>query len=95
LSTLALPFRANCPTNADRFRQIFRDHWDRWCDLRLEDGVPADQRAYVRETVRRMMLCRDADVRVGMIYVTHSFGRDLGFKPHVHLVTPAPTAGAV
>lgn len=34
-------------------------------------------------------------VRVGMIYVTHSFGRDLGFKPHVHLVTPAPTAGAV
>ena len=25
-------------------------------------------------------------VRVGMIYVTHSFGRDLGFKPHVHLV---------
>ena len=25
-------------------------------------------------------------VRVGMIYVTHTFGRDLGFKPHVHLV---------
>jgi hypothetical protein len=34
-------------------------------------------------------------VRVGMLYVTHSFGRDLGFKPHVPLVTPAPTAGAV
>jgi len=27
-------------------------------------------------------------VRVGMIYVTHTFGRDLGFKPHVHLVMP-------
>ncbi len=25
-------------------------------------------------------------VRVGMIYVTHTFGRDLGFKPHVPLV---------
>ncbi len=34
-------------------------------------------------------------VWVGMIYVTHTFGRDLGFKPQVHHVTPAPTAGAV
>ncbi len=24
-------------------------------------------------------------VRVGMIYTPHTFGRDLGFKPHVHL----------
>ena len=53
---LSLPFRANCPTRADLFRQIFRDHFDRWCDLRLEDEVPSDQRAYVRETVQRMML---------------------------------------
>jgi predicted RNA-binding Zn-ribbon protein involved in translation (DUF1610 family) len=176
---LALPFRANCSTRADLFRQIFRDHFDRWCDLRLEDEVPADQRAYVRETVQRMMLCRDPEagyaryecpgcgfdlrvpfscktrfcpscgkvrvdawvngitqdllevphlhltlttddalrpffhadrallndllqvapqavqavlidlytgVRVGMIYTPHTFGRDLGFKPHVHLV---------
>ena len=42
------PFRANCPTRADLFRQIFRDHFDRWCDLRLDDEVPADQRAYAQ-----------------------------------------------
>ena len=30
-----------------------------WCDLRLEDEVPLDQRAYVRKTVERLMLCRD------------------------------------
>jgi hypothetical protein len=41
---LALPFRANCPTNADRFRQVFHDYRDRWCDLRMSDEVPADQR---------------------------------------------------
>ena len=52
---LSLPFRANCPTRADLFRRIFRDHFDRWCDLRLDDEVPADQRAYVRETVQRIM----------------------------------------
>jgi hypothetical protein len=58
---IALPFHANGPTRADLFRQIFRDHFDRWCDLRLEDEVPADQRAYVRETVQRMMVCRDPE----------------------------------
>ena len=26
------------------------------------------------------------DVRIGMVYTVHTFGRDLGFKPHVHLV---------
>ena len=51
-NTLALPLRANCPTRADLFRQIFRDHFDRWCDLRLDDEVPADQRAYVRPAAR-------------------------------------------
>jgi hypothetical protein len=35
------------------------------------------------------------DMRIGMPYTVHTFGRDLGFKPHVHLVTPAPTAGTV
>jgi len=34
-------------------------------------------------------------VRVGLVYTVHTAGRDLGFKPHIHLVTPAPTAGAV
>lgn len=46
------------PTGHDRFRHIFRDHWHTWCDLRLEE-VPADQQAYVRKTVERMILCRD------------------------------------
>jgi hypothetical protein len=166
------------PTAHDRFRRIFREHWDRWCDLYLQ-LVPPDQRAYVRKTVERMILCRDpsagyaryvcpgcgfdrrvpfscktrfcpscgkvkvdhwvADiardlfdvphlhvtltvddllwphfhshrpllklllktaaqavreltqelypgVRIGMIYTLHTGGRDLGFKPHVHLV---------
>ncbi len=167
------------PTAHDRFRQIFRDHWDTWCYLRLEDEVTLDQRAYVRKTVERLMLCRDpsagyaryicpgcgherrvpfscktrfcascgkvrvdnwvADiardlfdvphlhvtltidnllwpifhahrsllkvllktaaqavrelveelhpgVRIGLVYTVHTSGRDLGFKPHVHLV---------
>ena len=52
---LSLPFRANCPTRADLFRQIFRDHFDRWCDLRLDDAVPADQRATVRQTIEVML----------------------------------------
>jgi hypothetical protein len=38
--------RIDYPTGHDRFRQIFRDHWDRWCDLRMEAEVPADQRAF-------------------------------------------------
>jgi hypothetical protein len=25
-------------------------------------------------------------VRIGMVYTVHTYGRDLGFKPHVHLV---------
>ena len=35
--------------------------FDRWCDLRLEDEIPADQRAYVCETVQRMMLWCDPE----------------------------------
>ena len=47
------------PTAHDRFRQIFRNHWDHWCDQRLEAEVPPDQRAYVRKIVQRLMSCRD------------------------------------
>jgi hypothetical protein len=39
--------RLDHPTGHNRFRQIFLDHWDRWCDLRLEDEVPYNQRTYV------------------------------------------------
>jgi hypothetical protein len=46
------------PTAHDRFRQIFREHWHAWCNLRLEE-IPADQQAYARKTVERMILCRD------------------------------------
>jgi hypothetical protein len=46
LPTLALLFRADGPTRADLWRRIFGDHFDPWCDLRLEDEVSADQRAY-------------------------------------------------
>jgi hypothetical protein len=174
-----LPAHPDRFTGHDRFREIFRDHWDRWCALRLEEEVPADQRAYVKEIVHRLLLCRDpsagyaryvcpncqyehcvpfscktrfcpscgkvrvdewvnpiaqdllevshlhltltiddalrpffladrrllkellqvgaqavqevlADlypgVRIRMVYTVHTFGRDLGFKPHVHLV---------
>jgi hypothetical protein len=49
------------PTGHDRFRQIFRDHWERWVDLRMENEVPADQRAYINKTVLRLMLCRDPE----------------------------------
>ena len=49
------------PTGHDRFRKIFLDYWDRYCDLRLTDEVPFDQQAYVRDIVQRMMLCRDPD----------------------------------
>jgi hypothetical protein len=175
-------------TGHNRFCQIFRDHWYLWFDLRMENEVPADQRANVTNIVQRMMLCRDPEggyaryicpgcgfehrvpfscktrfcpscgkvhvdnwvnnitknilevphlhitltipdslrpfflkdrrllkelfrigvqalqevisnlypgMRIGIVYTIHTFGRDLVFKPHVHLVTPAPTAGAV
>ena len=28
------------------------------------------------------------DAHVGLIYTVHTFGRDSGYKPHVHLATP-------
>jgi len=171
--------RPDHPTGHNRFCQIFRDHWYLWCDLRMENEVPADQRANVTNIVQRMMLCRDPEggyaryicpgcgfehrvpfscktrfcpscgkvhvdnwvnniakdtpkvphlhitltipdslrpfflkdrrllkelfrigvqalqkvisdlypgMRIGIIYTIHTFGRDLVFKPHVHLV---------
>ena len=53
--------RPDHPTGHDRFRQIFRDHWEHWVDLRMESEVPADQRAYVSKIVLRLMLCRDPE----------------------------------
>jgi hypothetical protein len=50
--------RLGYPTGHDRFRQIFRDHWEHWVDLRMENEVPVDQRAYVNKIVLRLMLCR-------------------------------------
>ncbi len=166
-------------TGHDRFRKIFLDHWDRYCDLRLADEVPFNQQAYVRDIIQRMLLCRDPDggyarwvcpgcqyehrvpfscktrfcpscgkvrvdnwvnnitkdilevphlhitlttddsfrpffrrdsrllkellrvgaqavqevisdlypgMRIGLVYTAHTAGRDLGYKPHVHLV---------
>jgi Transposase zinc-binding domain/Putative transposase len=166
-------------TAHNRFRQIFRDHWEPWCYYRMEREVPADQRAYLQKTVQRLMFCRDPDggyarylcpgcnfehripfscktrfspscgkvkvdnwvnditkdmlevphlhitlttdhsfrlffrrdsqllkelvqvgaqavpevisdlyprMRIGLVYTVHTAGRDLGYKPHVHLV---------
>jgi hypothetical protein len=53
--------RIGCPTGHKRFRQIFRDHWDLWCDQRMEKEVPFDQRPYVNKIVQRLMLCRDPE----------------------------------
>jgi Transposase zinc-binding domain/Putative transposase len=47
------------------------------------------------QAVREVLEDLYPDLRIGMVYTVHTFGRDLGFKPHVHLVTPAPTAGTV
>ncbi len=47
------------------------------------------------QTVQAVLTALYPGVRVGMICTPHTFGRDLGSKPHVHLATPAPTAGAV
>jgi hypothetical protein len=30
------------PTGHNRFRQIFRDHWESWCYHRMESEVPAE-----------------------------------------------------
>jgi GTP cyclohydrolase II len=53
--------RPDQPTGHDRFRQIFRDHWERWSDLRIENEIPADLGAYVNNIVLRLLLCRDPE----------------------------------
>ena len=60
-----------------------------------ERALLTDLLQVAAQAVTAVLTDLSPSVRVGMIYVTHTFGRDLGFKPHVHLVTPAPTAGAV
>lgn len=80
-----LPFRTNCPTSADRFRQIFRDYWDRWCDLRLDDEIPLDQRAYVPETVQRMTALPSTATRQpsrNHWQIADGSGQDLDFYHH-------------
>lgn len=49
------------PTGHNRFVQIFRDNWEPWCYHRLDSEVPANQRAYVKNIVERLMLCRDPE----------------------------------
>jgi hypothetical protein len=38
------------------------------------------------QAVQELLADLYPDVRVGLIYTLHTFGRDLGYKPHVHLV---------
>jgi hypothetical protein len=38
------------------------------------------------QAVGQVLADLDLDLRLGMVYTVHTFGRDLGFKPHVHLV---------
>jgi len=38
------------------------------------------------QAVRELVADLYPDVRIGLIYTAHTFGRDLGYKPHVHLV---------
>jgi hypothetical protein len=40
-------------------------------------------------SVREVIAAIYGDIRVGMVYTIHTFGRDLLFKPHVHLVLTA------
>jgi hypothetical protein len=38
------------------------------------------------QAIRELVADLYPGVRIGLIYTIHTFGRDLGFKPHVHLV---------
>jgi hypothetical protein len=53
--------RIDYPTGHDRFCQTFDNCWEQCCFERMEDEVPADQRADVNKTVLRLMLCRDPE----------------------------------
>jgi hypothetical protein len=52
----------------------------------VERALLNDLLQVAAQAVKEVLTDLHPAVRVGMIYVTHSFGRDLGFKPHVHLV---------
>ena len=38
------------------------------------------------EAVKQVVLELYPGMRIGMIYTIHTYGRGLGYKPHVHLV---------
>ena len=38
------------------------------------------------QAVREVLEDLYPGLSIGMVYTVHTFGRDLGFKPHVHLV---------
>jgi hypothetical protein len=38
------------------------------------------------DAVRRVIALTYGDLRVGLVYTCHTFGRDLVFKPHLHLI---------
>jgi hypothetical protein len=38
------------------------------------------------DAVRQVIAVTYGDIRVGLVYTCHTFGRDLVFKPHVHLI---------
>ena len=38
------------------------------------------------QAVRELVADLYPDVRIGLVYTVHTLGRDLGFRPHVHLV---------
>jgi len=52
------------------------------CPEHSRRACPEHSRRAVRELAQEPY----PGVRIGMIYTVHTGGRDLGFKPHVHLV---------
>jgi hypothetical protein len=38
------------------------------------------------DAIRRVIAVTYGDIRVGLVYTCHTFGRDLVFKPHVHAI---------
>jgi hypothetical protein len=54
-------------------------------DRSLLKVLATEAAAAVREVIAAIY----GDIRVGMVYTVHTFGRDLLFKPHVHLVLTA------
>ncbi len=64
-----------------------------WVAQELRQTCHADRRLLdvmlkvAAESVRQVVEDDHPGLRIGLIYTCHTFGRDLGFKPHVHLVT--------